>query len=75
MNERLLDIMEQWFWSILGVLLLVFTGISFITGNLMYMVVCLVALIVLVLLGMFVFEIFEHMIENQIEDEDEDEEL
>ena len=72
MNERLLDIMEQWFWGILGVLLLVFTGISFITGNLMYMVVCLVALIVLVLLGMFVFEIFEHMIENQIEDEDEE---
>lgn len=72
MNERLLDIMEQWFWSILGVLLLVFTGISFITGNLMYMVVCLVALIALVLLGMFVFEIFEHMIENQIEDEDEE---
>ena len=72
MNERLLDIMEQWFWSILGVLLLVFTGISFIMGNLMYMVVCLVALIVLVLLGMFVFEIFEHMIENQIEDEDEE---
>ena len=72
MNERLLDIMEQWFWGILGVLLLVFTGISFITGNLMYMVVCLVALIALVLLGMFVFEIFEHMIENQIEDEDEE---
>ena len=72
MNERLLDIMEQWFWSILGVLLLVFTGISFITGNLMYMVVCLVALIALVLLGMFVFEIFEHMIENQIEDDDEE---
>ena len=72
MNERLLDIMEQWFWSILGVLLLVFTGISFITGNLMYMVVCLVAMIALVLLGMFVFEIFEHMIENQIEDEDEE---
>ena len=72
MNERLLDIMEQWFWSILGVLLLIFTGISFITGNLMYMVVCLVALIALVLLGMFVFEIFEHMIENQIEDEDEE---
>lgn len=72
MNERLLDIMEQWFWSILGVLLLVFTGVSFITGNLMYMVVCLVALIALVLLGMFVFEIFEHMIENQIEDEDEE---
>ena len=72
MNERLLNIMEQWFWSILGVLLLVFTGISFITGNLMYMVVCLVALIALVLLGMFVFEIFEHMIENQIEDEDEE---
>ena len=72
MNERLLDIMEQWFWSILGVLLLVFTGISFITGNLTYMVVCLVALIALVLLGMFVFEIFEHMIENQIEDEDEE---
>ena len=72
MNERLLDIMEQWFWSILGVLLLVFTGISFITGNLIYMVVCLVALIALVLLGMFVFEIFEHMIENQIEDEDEE---
>lgn len=72
MNERLLDIIEQWFWSILGVLLLVFTGISFITGNLMYMVVCLVALIALVLLGMFVFEIFEHMIENQIEDEDEE---
>ena len=72
MNERLLDIMEQWFWSILGILLLVFTGISFITGNLMYMVVCLVALIALVLLGMFVFEIFEHMIENQIEDEDEE---
>ena len=68
MNERLLDIMEQWFWSILGVLLLVFTGISFITGNL----ICLVALIALVLLGMFVFEIFEHMIENQIEDEDEE---
>ena len=72
MNERLLDIMEQWFWSILGVLLLIFTGISFITGNLIYMVVCLVALIALVLLGMFVFEIFEHMIENQIEDEDEE---
>ena len=72
MNERLLDIMEQWFWSILGVLLLVFTGISFITGNLIYMVVCLVALIALVLLGMFVFEIFEHMIENQIEDEGEE---
>ena len=72
MNERLLDIMEQLFWGILGVLLLVFTGISFITGNLMYMVVCLVALIALVLLGMFVFEIFEHMIENQIEDEDEE---
>ena len=72
MNERLLDIMEQWFWSILGVLLLAFTGISFITGNLMYMVVCLVALIALVLLGMFVFEIFEHMIENQIENEDEE---
>ena len=72
MNEKLLDIMEQWFWGILGVLLLVFTGISFITGNLMYMVVCLVALIALVLLGMFVFEIFEHMIENQIEDEDEE---
>ena len=72
MNERLLDIMEQWFWGILGVLLLVFTGISFITGNLMYMVVCLVALIALVLLGMFVFEIFEHIIENQIEDEDEE---
>ena len=72
MNERLLDIMEQWFWGILGVLLLVFTGISFITGNLIYIVVCLVALIVLVLLGMFVFEIFEHMIENQIEDEDEE---
>lgn len=72
MNERLLDIIEQWFWSILGVLLLVFTGISFITGNWMCMVVCLVALIVLVLLGMFVFEIFEHMIENQIEDEDEE---
>ena len=72
MNERLLDIIEQWFWGILGVLLLVFTGISFITGNLMYMVVCLVALIALVLLGMFVFEIFEHMIENQIEDEDEE---
>lgn len=72
MNERLLDIMEQWFWSILGVLLLVFTGVSFITGNLMYMVVCLVALIALVLLGIFVFEIFEHMIENQIEDEDEE---
>ena len=64
--------MEQWFWSILGVLLLVFTGISFITGNLIYMVVCLVALIALVLLGTFVFEIFEHMIENQIEDEDEE---
>ena len=72
MNERLLDIMEQWFWGILGVLLLVFTGISFITGNLIYMVVCLVALIVLVLLGMFVFEIFEHMIENQLEYEDEE---
>ena len=72
MNERLLDIMEQWFWSILGVLLLVFTGISFITGNLIYMVVCLFALIALVLLGMFVFEIFEHIIENQIEDEDEE---
>ena len=72
MNERLLDIMEQWFWSILGVLLLVFTGVSFITGNLMYMVVCLVALIALVLLGMFVFKIFEHMIENQIEDENEE---
>lgn len=72
MNERLLDIMEQWFWSILGVLLLVFTGISFITGNLIYMVVCLVALIALVLLGMFVFEILEHMIENQIEDKDEE---
>ena len=72
MNERLLDIMEQWFWGILGVLLLVFTGISFITGNLIYMVVCLVALIALVLLGMFVFEIFEHMLENQIEDEDEE---
>ena len=72
MNERLLDIMEQWFWSILGVLLLVFTGISFITGNLIYMVVCLFALIALVLLGMFVFEIFEHMIENQIEDDDEE---
>ena len=72
MNERLLDIMEQWFWGILGVLLLVFTGISFITGNLMYMVVCLIALIALVLLGMFVFEIFEHMIENRIEDEDEE---
>ena len=72
MNERLLDIIEQWFWGILGVLLLVFTGISFITGNLIYMVVCLVALIALVLLGMFVFEIFEHMIENQIEDEDEE---
>ena len=73
MNERLLDIMEQWFWGILRVLLLVFTGISFITGNLMYMVVCLIALIALVLLGMFVFEIFEHMIENQIEDEEEEE--
>ena len=72
MNERLLNIMEQWFWGIHGVLLLLFTGISFITGNLMYMVVCLVALIALVLLGMFVFEIFEHMIENQIEDEDEE---
>lgn len=71
MNERLLTIIEQWFWSILGVLLLVFTGISFITGNWMYMVVCLVALIALVILGMFVFEVFERMIENQIEDEDE----
>lgn len=72
MNERLLDIIEQWFWSILGVLLLVFTGISFITRNWMYMVVCLVALIALLILGMFVFEVFEHMIENQIEDEDEE---
>lgn len=71
MNERLLDIIEQWFWSILGVLLLVFTGVSFITGNWMYMVVCLVTLIALVILGMFVFEVFERMIENQIEDEDE----
>lgn len=71
MNERLLDIIEQWFWSILGVLLLVFTGVSFITGNWMYMVVCLVALIALIILGMFVFEVFERMIKNQIEDEDE----
>ena len=71
MNERLLNIIEQWFGSILGVLLLVFTGISFITGNWMYMVVCLVALIALTILGMFVFEVFERMIENQIEDEDE----
>lgn len=71
MNEKLLNIIEQWFWSILGVLLLVFTGVSFITGNWMYMAVCLVALIALVILGMFVFEVFERMIENQIEDEDE----
>ena len=72
MNERLLTIIEQRFWSILGVLLLVFTGISFITGNWMYLVVCLVALIALVILGMFVFEVFEHIVENQIEDEDEE---
>ena len=50
---------EQGFWCICAILMMVFTGISFITNDMKYTAVCLFTLIPVTLIGFIVFEVFE----------------
>lgn len=71
MSERLLDIIEQWFWGILGVLLAAFSFISYITGDMRIVAICMIVMIAVLIIGFIVFELIEKKFEDRFEDEDE----
>lgn len=71
MSKRLLDIIEQWFWGILGVLLAAFSFISYITGDMRIVAVCMIVMIAVLIIGFIVFELIEKKFEDHFEDEDE----
>ena len=60
---------EQGFWCICAILMMVFTGISFITNDMKYTAVCLFTLILVTLIGFIVFEVFEDLMDRRSEEE------
>jgi hypothetical protein len=71
MSERLLDIIEQWFWGILGLLLAAFSFISYITGDMRIVAICMIVMIAVLIIRFIVFELIEKKFEDRFEDEDE----
>ena len=69
-KERLLNIVEQLYWTILAILMIVSVIVSRVADNAIYLVVGLIIIAAAMSIGMFLFEIvFEYLIQKDSEGE------